>query len=70
MIDLQFCEAVCSAAPIIIMMLPKRIAHLRPIRSVTKGTKGSEQIEPREYRAERSPRIVDLGWLKTRAGSG
>lgn len=46
-------------------MLPKMIAQRRPKRSVTKGTNGSEQIDPKEYRAESKPRMVERGWLKT-----
>ena len=46
--DVQFCAAVWRAAPIIMMILPKRMAKRRPQVSVTKATKGTAQIAPNE----------------------
>ena len=51
----------------IMITLPNAMANLRPHLSVTSGTIGREHIDPREYSAERRPRMVDLGWPKTDA---
>jgi len=53
-------------APIIIIILPKKIAPLRPSPSLKIGTKGRDKIAPREYIADIRPRRVERGEWKTR----
>lgn len=48
-----------------IMTLPIAIEILRPYLSARVGTKGKEQMAPREYMAERRPRMAERGLLKT-----
>jgi len=53
-------------APIIMIILPERMAPLRPSPSLKTGTKGRDKIAPREYIADIRPRRVERGEWKTR----
>jgi len=44
--------------------LPMKIAHLLPNLSLMIGTKGNEQIAPREYMDPMMPCKAPVGWLK------
>lgn len=52
-------------APMIMMILPTIMDIRRPSLSATNGTKGRAAMEPREYKEDMSPKIVEFGLLKS-----
>ena len=61
----QSCAAICRMAPMIIIILPTMIDIRRPNLSATSGTNGRDAMEPREYKEDMRPRMVEFGLLKS-----